>query len=316
MKIHRYARTAMAQQPHFFSHSVMITAIAVLVLLNVVYVLPVAAGSDANKLVSQSEYPTTDPGKSVDIWMTMRNSGSNTWSMNGRNGYGYRGTGQWSNRQGNLWKDVRPGENLTLRETVRVPDQAGTYTYGIILRRNGRDFGLHFFIQVTVNQLTVKTYQSPIRGQIKIGDYRPGVGDHTGRDNYAVDFMGSDNLDVYPTRPGKVVFSGYNCETKDSSCYGNVVAIDHGDGVYSIYTHLANDNKGKPLGLPNLGTNVGYNTRIGIMSDTGCSGCGIHLHFAVRKGRKGLTGRDALWLSNEPVNIWREIPELIPYNVK
>lgn len=155
-------------------------------------------------------------------------------------------------------------------------------------------------------QESMQGFQSPVRGNFTIGGYRPELGDHTGRDRYAVDFMPSDNMTIYPTLSGKVVFSGWNCDTVSGNppCYGNVVVVAHDNGMYSIYAHLA-DN-----GLPQMGIDVTSNDKIGTMSDSGCEECGIHLHFAVRSGRLGLEGRDALWLSNEPVNIWAEIAGL------
>jgi hypothetical protein len=64
--------------------------------------------------------------------------------------------------------------------------------------------------------------------------------DHKGRDEYAADLY-SDNPAVYPVAPGKVIWHAPSCPPVKgaTSCYGNVVAIDHGNGYYSIYAHLA-----------------------------------------------------------------------------
>lgn len=125
--------------------------------------------------------------------------------------------------------------------------------------------------------------------------YQPDRGDHTGRDFWAVDLT-SNNTAVYPTRPGTVVFADWNCDKAPGQpyCYGYVVVIDHGNGYYSIYAHLAKD-------LPHkAGESVGTNDQIGTMSDTGCSGCGIHLHFAGRNGDPNL-GAGALFGANTAV---------------
>jgi murein DD-endopeptidase MepM/ murein hydrolase activator NlpD len=135
---------------------------------------------------------------------------------------------------------------------------------------------------------------SPVRGKYKTVGYLPGAGDHTGRDRYAVDFT-TDAPAVYPVHGGKIVFSGYNCDTNPPGgkvCYGYVIAIDHGSGLYSIYTHLAD------AGRAAESASVNSATRIGTMSSTGCPTkiCGPdHLHFAMRKGNVGLSGRDALF---------------------
>lgn len=156
---------------------------------------------------------------------------------------------------------------------------------------------------------------TPLRGNVQIAGFLPGQGDHTGRDNYAIDFV-SDNSAVYPVAAGTVVYSAYNCERAGyssstpcsqvpASYYGNVVVIDHGNGYYSIYAHLASDGW-----LPSTGTGVTTSTRIGTMSDSGCQGqCGVqpdqHLHFAVHVGNPGLTGDLALFdKSLQAVDIW------------
>lgn len=138
------------------------------------------------------------------------------------------------------------------------------------------------------------TWNPPLLGWQVIG-YQPGQVDHMGRDFWAIDLF-SNNSAVYPTLPGKVVFAGWNCQKSpgQTTCYGYVVVIDHGKGLYSIYTHLA------ATGLPMVDQSVSIKHQIGTMSDSGCSGCGIHLHFAVRMGPLNL-GASALFGSNIPV---------------
>lgn len=156
------------------------------------------------------------------------------------------------------------------------------------------------FTVLSPAQASPPPLQLPMRGNVEVKGYLPGEGDHTqGRDYWAVDLF-SDNPAVYPIAPGKVAFADWNCQTVSGQppCYGYVVAIDHGNGIYSIYTHLASS------GLPTFAQDVAYNTQIGTMSDSGCSGCGVHLHFAVHQGPAGLTGTDALWGANTPVNVW------------
>ena len=138
------------------------------------------------------------------------------------------------------------------------------------------------------------SWTAPMRNWQVIG-YKPGQGDHVGRDYWAVDLY-SSNSAVYPTRSGTVVYAQWNCDKSPGQpyCYGYVVVIDHGNGIYSIYAHLAAN------GLPKVGNSVGTNTQIGTMSDSGCSGCGLHLHFASRSGAANL-GANALFGSNTPV---------------
>jgi murein DD-endopeptidase MepM/ murein hydrolase activator NlpD len=146
---------------------------------------------------------------------------------------------------------------------------------------------------VREDQATEGSYAGP--------GYGPEEGDHKGPDLYAVDFLPTaKDPAVYPTRPGKVVFAAYNCDTKEDEppCYGNVVVIDHGDGLYSMYAHLKD-----PVPPPKVGDEVTTSRPIGTMGDTGCQGVcgenGQHLHFAVHQGPPNLTGRAALFQEPE-----------------
>jgi murein DD-endopeptidase MepM/ murein hydrolase activator NlpD len=131
---------------------------------------------------------------------------------------------------------------------------------------------------------------TPLLGTWSVIGFTEGEGDHVGRDYWAIDFV-SNNPAVYPIRPGRVVFSNWNCSVvnrspqpvgvpyADRSCYGYIVVVDHGNGVSSLYAHLAEGGR-RPVG-----TDVGVDDSIGTMSDSGCgTQCGIaHLHLAVRR---------------------------------
>lgn len=128
-------------------------------------------------------------------------------------------------------------------------------------------------------------YYYPLGGNVEVFGFSEGKGDHKDRDLHALD-MRSDQTAVYPTRPGKIAFAGWNCDKSPGQpyCYGNTVAIDHGDGTYAIYTHLAEKPAFKE------GDSVTRRTKLGNIGETGCPDCGVHLHFAVRSGEKGLRG--------------------------
>ncbi|GEM_PF-6562117 len=171
-----------------------------------------------------------------------------------------------------------------------------------------------FFLPTTsdvVSAQTLSQWRLPMRGNVTVtGNLPPppggtgeGEGDHRSRDRYAVDLV-SDNRAVYSVTSGTVVYSNYNCEVANPSiqltCYGYTVAVDHGGGVYSIYTHLAG------VGTVAQWSRVDSQTQIGTMSDSGCNGhCSAHLHFAVHRGKTGLIDRLALFdQSLSWVNVW------------
>ena len=85
------------------------------------------------------------------------------------------------------------------------------------------------------------------------------------------------NTPVIATKSGTVMLIYSGCVEGDKSCgesYGNMVKIDHGDGVHAIYAHLSNVEV-------QVGDTVQQGQLIGITGSTGNSS-GPHLHFEVR----------------------------------
>lgn len=110
------------------------------------------------------------------------------------------------------------------------------------------------------------------------------------RDDYhvtnfcAVDFV--DESDIVAAEDGNVINEPHNdCpSTGDLSCgdrFGNYVIIDHGNGLQTLYGHMAQDSV-----VVGNGDHVGRGQKIGVMGSSGIS-TGPHLHFEVR--RDGIT---------------------------
>lgn len=82
---------------------------------------------------------------------------------------------------------------------------------------------------------------------------------------------------------GKVIKANTGCGSRQYGCggggYGNYVIIDHGDGIHTLYGHMA-------YLLVKEGDTVQQGDAIGKMGNTGNSygATGLHLHFEVRKG--------------------------------
>ncbi|MCJ7696499.1 MAG: LysM peptidoglycan-binding domain-containing M23 family metallopeptidase, partial [Anaerolineaceae bacterium] len=96
-------------------------------------------------------------------------------------------------------------------------------------------------------------------------DYNPPV--HNG-----LDFEGRSGFNIYAVDTGVIVYSGWS-----DRGYGNLVVVDHDDGVQSMYAHLLDGSF-----LP-CGSNVYQGEVIGLMGSTGKS-TGPHLHFELRFG--------------------------------
>ena len=96
---------------------------------------------------------------------------------------------------------------------------------------------------------------------------------HGGRHfHHGIDIAAPKGSDIYPIGGGKVVFSG------SQPGYGNVVVIDHGNGLVSKYGH--ND-----VNLVRSGDEVGADTVIARVGSTGVS-TGPHLHFEAKLNGK------------------------------
>lgn len=83
-----------------------------------------------------------------------------------------------------------------------------------------------------------------------------------------LDFRGPIGTPILAAAPGKVVFVGQR------SGYGNVVEVDHGQGILTRYAHLSGFTT-------KVGSKVAAGEQIAKMGSTGRS-TGSHLHFEVR----------------------------------
>jgi murein DD-endopeptidase MepM/ murein hydrolase activator NlpD len=82
-----------------------------------------------------------------------------------------------------------------------------------------------------------------------------------------MDIASTSKADVRAANDGKVVFADY------LGIYGNMVMVDHGQGVFSLYSHLSQINVAP-------GDRVNKKTVLGLTGTTGMAG-GDHLHFSM-----------------------------------
>jgi murein DD-endopeptidase MepM/ murein hydrolase activator NlpD len=82
-----------------------------------------------------------------------------------------------------------------------------------------------------------------------------------------MDIASTQRADVRAANKGKVVFADY------LGIYGNMVLVDHGQGVFSLYSHLSQINV-------TPGDTVDQQTVLGLTGTTGMAG-GDHLHFSM-----------------------------------
>ncbi|EJZ21721.1 peptidoglycan DD-metalloendopeptidase family protein [Rhizobium sp. Pop5] len=84
-----------------------------------------------------------------------------------------------------------------------------------------------------------------------------------------IDFRFSPGEKIRPTAPGKVIAAGW------TGGYGNMVEVDHGNGISTRYGHMSEV-------LVRVGDTVDRGDVIGLAGSTGRS-TGTHLHYEVRQ---------------------------------
>jgi len=82
-----------------------------------------------------------------------------------------------------------------------------------------------------------------------------------------MDIASTRRADVKAANQGIVIFADY------LGIYGNMIMIDHGQGVFSLYSHLSQINT-------TIGDKVDQQSIIGLTGTTGMAG-GDHLHFSM-----------------------------------
>lgn len=98
--------------------------------------------------------------------------------------------------------------------------------------------------------------------------------------HHGVEFSNATGTPVYAAAEGRVIFAGSDAEAAVYSpwrnFYGNVIVIQHADGMFTLYAHLSaiEVQAGQP---------VMAGEEIGKVGKTGAA-IGSHLHFEVRHG--------------------------------
>jgi murein DD-endopeptidase MepM/ murein hydrolase activator NlpD len=121
-----------------------------------------------------------------------------------------------------------------------------------------------------------------------------GFGQRSGRVHKGLDYYSKPAVAVIAAADGKVIAVKFR-----AADYGNWVIIDHGEGVYTSYAHLANVE-----GDITSGAVVKRGQVLGMMGNSGDATSAIHLHYEVATGDYnnpkawfGLTPRDPFRLA-------------------
>lgn len=125
-------------------------------------------------------------------------------------------------------------------------------------------------IPVTDARLWSTPFAWPLTGQLTVTDPY-GYSRETGGSTLAhkgTDFRAATGTPVYAVNDGKVAYVGYLRN------YGNVIAVDHGARVLSIYMHLSRVDK-------KVGDTVRKGEQLALSGNTGYV-LGPHLHLTIR----------------------------------
>lgn len=101
-----------------------------------------------------------------------------------------------------------------------------------------------------------------------------------------IDFRFAPGDKIRPTAPGKVTAAGW------TGGYGNMVEVDHGNGISTRYGHMSQV-------LVKVGDTVGTNDVIGLAGSTGRS-TGTHLHYEIRQDGRPV---DPMYFMNAGVKL-------------
>lgn len=172
----------------------------------------------------------------------------------------------------NMWKG-----DTTIVQEGSVGSRIASYEF---VKENGaivkQELVGETIVQAPVNRIVVVgTKVSPSRGTGSfswpaVGGYISSYqGTRWGRLHKGIDIAGPSNLSILAADNGTVSFAGR------SGGYGNMVKINHNNGMTTLYAHLSSIDV-------SVGQTVGKGQKIGVMGSTGNS-TGIHLHFEVYK---------------------------------
>ena len=182
----------------------------------------------------------------------------------------------------------KKSDRLNLGEVrVKQQGQAGlTRITKKVIKENGVVVSEDILEQETLKESVPEIVISGTAGLVQPLDeftLTSGFGERWGRQHSGIDMALPTGSPVYAAKGGTIIWSGYK------GSYGNLVIIDHGDGMETYYAHCSRLDV-------EAGRQVAAGQQIAAVGSTGNS-TGPHLHFEVRIG--GVARDPADWLDLE-----------------
>jgi len=172
-----------------------------------------------------------------------------------------------------LKKNLVVGERIIAKAPLGIPDKLGGNTPESeqeLLNTLAQEGAIINAIKTSSTKLWSGKFRYPLEGEITVTDVY-GYSRLTGASTIAhkgTDFRAATGTPVYAMNSGKVAYTGYLRN------YGNVIGIDHGLGLLTIYMHLSEIDA-------QLGESVEKGQLIAKSGETGYV-LGPHLHLTVR----------------------------------
>lgn len=184
-------------------------------------------------------------------------------------GYAPGSEGEYMNFARGAYKrqDLKRFDDLAVKVKSIIAREGGAYT-----TPNGKQIPNSEWKPSTVGDSKWGYFCDPAKGRISSyfgARTNPVTGKHESAHG-AIDYAVPTGTKIYAARSGVVVDSRY------SSSYGNVIAIDHGDDYFTRYAHNSKL-------LVKKGDKVVRGQNIAISGSTGWS-TGPHTHFEILKG--------------------------------
>ena len=177
---------------------------------------------------------------------------------------------------GEVYSDLIEGVNDANTFAMRIAGRWATgMDYGLSLIRVMKQYDLYRLDELTVNSFgdMIGVFANPCPGSTITSPYGYREFDH--KIHRGLDMgTGTANLPTYAAAAGTVIYVGF-----DNSC-GNMIVIDHGDGLVTKYMHHSQMYVA-------VGQTVEKGQQIGLSGTTGNS-TGNHLHFQVEKDGKAV----------------------------
>ncbi len=225
------------------------------------------------RFIAQRQPSELNAGQTADVDVTFANCGDEPWDSAARIVAAAPATpGRWGAGNVALSSVVAPGFQATTAFRITAPTQPGPHAYRWAIARGGAVLDEPTPARTINVRLGPGPCVRPVPGGITSPyGYRWHPIHRDWRLHRGIDFAGTNGQTaIGACRHGVVIRAGWD------NSFGNVIQVDHGGGMTTLYAHQQRFAEGIGVGAA-----VSPGTTLGYVGSTGDS-TGPHLHFEVR----------------------------------